>query len=591
VVSGGCWFAVLPDCAVAARLGPYVCRVVGHASGRPWLVGCWSDEQLTMVAAGQVRVALAGCWSLSGADLTARVRAVRSVADVESVAHGVAGSFHVLGSVAGRVYGRGSASGSRRLYRARVAGVTVVADRARTLAWLVGAELDITQLAARLVVPVLPWPVDELAMWRGVHTVVPGQAVYLEPDGAHRSRVWWQPPAVELSVAEGAVALGEALREAVAVRVRPGQVWGVDLSGGMDSTSVCFLAAQAGARLVAVTLHWAAAGNEDHRYADWAAQQLPGITHLRFPAGALPGHFRGMDQPQEPGDEPTVLLRDRAQQEHLAAAMRAHGATARLGGHGGDHLVIPPVGYLRALVRRHPLMGLRQAAGYRARFRWSLPATVGMLLDQRGYRGWVRTQARAIQATHYDSTMPPGWGMPVGLPPWASDHSAELVSGLLHSAAEQIEPTAAQRGQHAWIHQIRQAGRIAGYLERATSRAGLLKHSPFCDDTVLNACLAIRPHEASTPWSYKPLLSAAMHDVVPQQILQRSTKDHSGVEWYAGLAAHQPTLAAWADDSHLVAAGVADADQLRRALLSPGLLTSSAAELEYTLGAEAWLRT
>ncbi|OIK04509.1 hypothetical protein BIV23_17295 [Streptomyces monashensis] len=39
-----------------------------------------------------------------------------------------------------------------------------------------------------------------------------------------------------------------------------------------------------------------------------------------------------------------------------------------------------------------------------------------------------------------------------------------------------------------------------------------------------------------------------------------------------------------------MAAGLADEDALRRALLSPQLLTGGIAEFETTLGVEAWLR-
>ncbi|MFI9723910.1 asparagine synthase-related protein [Streptomyces sp. NPDC052396] len=99
-----------------------------------------------------------------------------------------------------------------------------------------------------------------------------------------------------------------------------------------------------------------------------------------------------------------------------------------------------------------------------------------------------------------------------------------------------------------------------------------------------------RPHEAASPWSYKPLLAAAMDGLVPEPILRRTTKDHCMPEWQEGLRLQRHTLAAWADDSRLVAAGVADEAELRRALLSPALLAGSVSELEMTLAAEAWLR-
>ncbi|MGW4800031.1 asparagine synthase-related protein, partial [Nonomuraea sp. NPDC004297] len=131
----------------------------------------------------------------------------------------------------------------------------------------------------------------------------------------------------------------------------------------------------------------------------------------------------------------------------------------------------------------------------------------------------------------------------------------------------------------------RQAARIAAHLRQLHSL-----DAPFCDDEVLDACLSVRAHDAGDASSYKPLLAEAMRGLVPEEILRRTTKDGCGLDWHAGLKAHQRELAAWADDSRLVAAGLADPDELRRALLSPGLAPGGCAVLEATLGVEAWLR-
>lgn len=148
-------------------------------------------------------------------------------------------------------------------------------------------------------------------MWRGVHAVTPTQALHLKRDGSYRAVAWWQAPPAEL--AEGASTLRGALRDAVALRVRPGEVLGADLSGGMDSTSVCFLAAEAGARLVTATLHGTGIGNEDHAYARYAAEHLPVIQRLVFASGELPGHFSGLQVRHDPADESSAVERDRAQ--------------------------------------------------------------------------------------------------------------------------------------------------------------------------------------------------------------------------------------------------------------------------------------
>lgn len=589
-----CWFVIVPDRVMSSewvvRLRSHARQVVSYPSGRPWLVGCWPEGQVVLAMAGETLLAMAGPCSLSTVELAARVRDVRGLAGVETAVRGARGSFHVVASVGGRGYVRGSASGARRVYHTAIEGVTVCADRARTLAWLIGAEVDTAQVAARLASPVLPYPVAGGAMWRGVHAVAPTQALHLERDGSYRVATWWQPPPAELPLAQGAVALRGALRDAVALRVRPGEVLGADLSGGMDSTSVCFLAAEAGARLVTATLHWSDPGNEDHTYAQHAAEHLPGIERVVFASAELPACFTGLAVRRDPADEPSAVLRDRAVQQQVAEAMRARGVPRRLSGHGGDHVVSPPTQYLHGLLRRRPFSALQHTAGWRAQYRWGLGATAGMLLDGRSYAGWLAASSRRVRESTPAGYLPQGWGQRPQLPPWASEQAVELLAGLLRSAAERAAPLAADRGRHAWVDQVQEAGRFAGLLAHATAAQGLPMDSPFCDDAVVTAALAVRPDQACSPWSYKPLLAAAMDGLVPGRVLRRSTKDHCGQEWYAGLRAHRRDLADWARDSHLVTAGLAEESELRRALLSPGMLSDGGCQLENTLGAEEWLR-
>ncbi|MBG0852146.1 hypothetical protein I2W78_09915 [Streptomyces spinoverrucosus] len=592
-----CWFVVLPDRepgpGLLGRLRQRAAHVVTHASGRPWLVGTWPSPGEVLVArVGEVRLAVAGTCSLTAGDLAVRVRRVREPADVEGALEGAHGSFHVLASVGGRTYARGSLSQERRVYWVEVEGGTVCADRARTLAWLTGAELDAARLATRLAGFTVPYPLAGEALWRGIRGVTPGQALLLEPGGQCRTTSWWQAPPAELPLTEAASGLRRALREAVALRVRPGEVLGADLSGGMDSTSLCFLAAEAGARLVTATVHQSTPGAEDHVYARHAAEHLPIAERLEFPYSELPAHFTGLGERRDPGDEPSGLLRDRAQQRQLAGALRACGAELRLTGHGGDAVVQAPDAYVHRLLHRSVLTGTRHLAGLRARGRWPLGATVRMVLDQRSYGAWLAGTAGRLRdrpALGAACVQEP-WGLRPLLPPWASDAAADLFGELLRAAARDAVPLFADRARHAWLHQAQEAGRIATHLADESAAAGLPAHSPYCDDAVISACLAALPHEAADPWSFKPLLKAAMEGLVPARVLGRTTKDHTGVAWQDGLRQHRRELLAWAEDSHLVAAGVADEELLRRALTSPGLLRGGAGELEATLGAEAWLR-
>ncbi|MEV0277381.1 asparagine synthase-related protein [Streptomyces sp. NPDC050610] len=592
--ASGYWFVVLPDAefppGLLARLRDRAADEVAHPSGRPWLLGAWAAGQLALARVGDRLLALFGEASASAAVLRVRLKRARTLTGLESALVGVHGSFHVAATMAGHGYVRGSASGARRLYQADVGGVTVCADRARTLAWLVDARPDAARIAAHLAFPQLPHPLAGASMWSGVEAVAPGDALCTEPGGRGRTAGWWQPPPDVLPLAEGARELRDALREAVALRVRPGQVVGADLSGGMDSTSLCFLAAESGASLVTATLHWSAPGNEDREYARYAAERLPGAEPLEFVPADLPACFAGLDEPRHPLEEPSCLLRDRAVQQRLAGELRSWGAVLRLSGHGGDHVVMPPVSYLHSLLRRSPRAALRQTAGFKARGRWPLAATARLLLGHRSYPAWLTTAQRRLREGAPPGGAPEVWGPYPRLPVWASAQAAEQLAALLGRAAERELPLASEPGRHAWIHQMREAGRVAALLHEAGTEAGLPAHSPFCDDAVLDACLSVRPEDAGSPWTYKPLLAAAMDGLVPGRLLNRTSKDHCNAEWHQGLKTHRRHLAVWADTSLLVAAGAAEPRALRQALLSPGLNTGGAAELESTLGAEAWLR-
>jgi asparagine synthase (glutamine-hydrolysing) len=121
--------------------------------------------------------------------------------------------------------------------------------------------------------------------------------------------------------------------------------------------------------------------------------------------------------------------------------------------------------------------------------------------------------------------------------------------------------------------------------------AGLRLELPYFDDRVVEVCLAVRLHERTTPWSYKPLLAKALDGLVPAVIGQRRTKGAYGADVHAGLRRHRGDLAAMCDDPVLARLGLVDAGVLRSACLGMHPPTLSLPALEASLGCEAWLRT
>lgn len=598
-MTGGVWFAVLPDGeagpAAARALLPQVSRVIPHASGRPWLLGDWPDGQVTVAAAGEARLAVIGRCPVTAGALAARSRRVREVADVEGAVRGLAGSFHVVASAAGRVYVRGSASAVRRVFHARVDGVTIAADSPYRLASPTGAGLDESVLALSLLSVPAFHPLDALCVWRGVQALRPDQCLLIEGDGRSRTDRWWQPPDPELSRTEGVAAVRRALVDSVGSCTADGGTISADLSGGMDSTSLCFLAARGPARLVTLHLPGTDPDNDDTAWALRAAAALPGTEHLRPERAQLPTWLSGLGSLDVSTDEPGSWVRDIGRYATLIPSLADRGSRLHLVGIGGDELFCALPSHLHDYFRSHPLAAAGRIRRQRAAESAPLRPVVRELADRSTYARWLAAAAERLaqaplpaRGREFPSL---AWGPELRMPPWASPEAVDLVRRHLREAADGAEPLAPQRGQHAALTYVQTGGRGIRHMNQVTTGLGLEYAAPYLDDNVIEAALSVRVHERNAPHRYKPVLTTAVRGIVPDPLLERSTKGDFTADFHAGLRANRTALLQLFDDSLLARAGLIDADAVRARLL--GLQTGPDAQrlMEPTLACEAWLRS
>jgi asparagine synthase (glutamine-hydrolysing) len=590
----GCvhWFVVLPDCArsqvVFEKLSAAVPLIALHASGRPWLLGDLPEGQATVVTVDDVRLAVLGHCPSTVEWLRQKTAQLRTLEDLDGVAAGLRGSCHLALSVDGQTRVQGTVSGLRRVFHTNWGGMAVAADRADVLAALAGLEPDERWLAANLLTPTMPHPLTDLSAWHGIVAVPADSALFLCSRGQCRVRRWWQPPAPTVSLAEGASVLREALSVAVADRVRltnAEQSLGADLSGGMDSTTLCFLANRSGARTLALTLHYRDPANDDGHWADLAARDLSQVSRLVLSSKQVPAQFSGTEQPRAPTDAPSPLLRGGAELDLCASLLSSRGIGVHLAGHGGDEVVQAPPVYLGELFRRHPLIAARHLRGHRARYRWPIASVLRGLADRRSYGQWLAGEGRLLSAPE-GASAPFGWEQPLRLAPWATPHAAQIASSLLREAAASTGPLAPTRGQHQALHRIRIAAQVYRLMVQ-----DLPPHPsitlPFLDDHVVQACLAVRLEERGTPWAFKPLLTAAMRGIVPDSVLTRTTKATTDADFYWGLQQHRRQLLTLVDNSQLARRGLIHSETLRTALLAPQPRFTAA--LEDTLACESWL--
>ncbi|MEU5052064.1 asparagine synthase-related protein [Streptomyces sp. NPDC021096] len=591
------WFVVLPDSAQAASaagiLGAQAgLEVESHRSGRPWLVGQWSQDELTVTAAGSGRVALIGDHPPLAPHRAESLRRIRSADELERIAAGIPGCFHLVSSLGGRVRVRGTASGMRRIYYARAGGVTVGCDRADVLAQAVGGTLDEDALLLRLLEPAVPHPFGGRPLWREVSAVPEGHCLELDPEGGRRVARWWYPPEPCVSLEEGAPKFAEALAEAVAVRTAAGTVVSADLSGGLDSTPVCFLAARGPAKLVMFTQAGIDAGHEDALWARRAAAHLPDAEHLEMEPGRMPAFYTGLLTAGQGFDEPALGGRIRGTHTALARMMAAKGSRLHLTGEGGDQVVQALDSYVHDTLRTHPRAGLRHLRALSAECRWSPGAAIRAAADRRSYRRWLTDAAAGMGPMRLSDRTPAfmGWDMPPTLPPWITAEARERLRHLIRHESGAVIPLAPTRGRHMALAQIISSTRMCRQIARFTAHAGLPFHYPFLDDKVIEACLAVRLHERTTPFVFKPLTVTAMRGTVPDELLARRSKSEFSREIHSGLASRRPELGELLADSHMARLGLVDSGVLRRAALVLYPPQLSVSYLEMTLAVETWLR-
>ncbi|MFG3005834.1 lasso peptide isopeptide bond-forming cyclase [Streptomyces calvus] len=589
------WFVVLPDDASAAPVGEALrarsVQEISHSSGRPWLLGHWDGAEPTVGAAGTTRIAVLGDHALTARRLTAEAARTRTVNDIDHWATRLPGSFHLVASAGGQVRVQGSVTGLRPVFHARAHGTHMAGDRADVLADLLGAGIDERRLALRLLNSSALHPVTALPVWRGVDAVPGGHCLVIDAQGHGRTLTRWTPPEPVLPMAEGAAALRDALRDAVAARVHGRDLVSCDL-GGLDSTSVCCLAADGPARVVAYT---ADARDPMGTDADWARRTVAAlgtVEHHVIAGDDVPLVYDGLADADDLFDEPCPAVVHRTGWLVVPRAAAERGSHLHLTGFGGDELLAGSPAHLHTLLRRHPGIAWQRVRGFAAQRPWSYRETVRQLRDNSTYDTWLaRVADRLTDAPPAENTPTLDWGMPPRMPPWATPDAVTAAREVILDAAATAQPLAATRGQHVELEAMRCTSSMVRQLAQMAGRFGLGIAAPYYDDRVIEAGMAVRAQDRVTPWAYKPLIAEAMHGVVPEASLARHTKDEGSYDVETGLRDHRAGLLALCEDSRLARLGLIDAHTLREVCERPLPPSLQFDALYQTVACEVWLRT
>lgn len=520
-----------------------------------WVVGDWPPAQVTVVTSAGGYLAVFGSCAASPGQLAPLLGRLPGDAITRWP-----GAYVIVRATGDGVTVLTDAGTALPIYTAATAHGVVWASSSRALASLTGTGVDVAWLAAALSHPASPNAPSRSA-FTGVSAVPAGHRLTLCPRQPPRSVLAWQPS--RASDRAAAQRLRQALHAGIAVRVATAETPTSDLSGGMDSTAVCLVAASHASRpLTAVTVHPAGiTTGGDLDYARAAAAHRPGVRHVLLPLGSAHLPYADLDQ-VPPTDEPAPSTVTYARFAAELAMLAELGSDAHLTGDGGDSLLIPPPSYLTDLARTGRLLRLARHVQGRARLHQVSP--------------WPLL-AQAVTARQ-PNPGPPAW----------------ISSDARHLAATVAEPLPrsprAGRGNTATLAEIQAIGRSARADAQIAETFGFRLHNPFTDGAVIDAALSVPAWRRGDPWHYKPLIAAALSGELPPAVVNRATKGAFDNDHYTGIRSH---LAAVRDltDGHLAQLGLINPAALRAVIDHAAAgLPAAFGEFEPAIAAEVWLR-
>jgi asparagine synthase (glutamine-hydrolysing) len=407
------------------------------------------------------------------------------------------------------------------------------------------------------------------------------------------------------ALSDGAGLLREALASAVRARCA-GHVVSSDFSGGLDSTSIAFLAAAAAQRPVAsVCYHQPDAPAADLAEATRFAQLEPRISLLVATGSRQTLPFAALTDPSwdaesaRSGEPAPQALTSRAASLRLAVAS-SNGARLHLTGEGGDAVLLASPAYLARLAREHDARTfLRHCGGY-ARMRYASPAAIAGKALRLAGTSRLRALSLLAQELQRPTGRQPDWASQIAWWPPTGEPATWLTSRMRRELADMASDPETARGiaddagpaDLAALADLRRSGDAHRYLRQLGEPLGLAVHAPFLDTQVIKAALSVPAQTRADPRSYKPLLRAAMTGLVPAEVLSRRTKGDYSAEDYRGAREAAAALRGLLRDSRLADMGVVEPGAMDAVLdrMTAGV-SVPLGPVNMLLATETWLRT
>jgi len=398
----------------------------------------------------------------------------------------------------------------------------------------VNVAIDPGSLARYLVYEYVPAPAT---MWRDVAKLEPGTKLVFRAGSAPRVERYWALP-LPASAETGRILSGERaahdlldeLRRSVRERLVADVPLGIFLSGGLDSSTVAALAAEArGGDIDTFSMGFEDPSFDESAHARAVAQHIGSRHHEeRVSASALleliPRVGTLLDEPI--GDASIVPT-------HLLARFARRHVTVALGGDGGDELF---AGYstfqaerLAALIWDHaPRAVGRAAAALGGALAFALPTSTAYMSHGFKLRQFLRAAGAADGADASPERRHQAWLASFepddALAALAADVRAAAPTNLYDVVDARMAecPAHDPRDRLMWFYARGYLGDgVLTKVDRATMAVGLEARAPLLDTRVIALACRLHPSLRLRGLTPKYLLKRAMRGLLPDATIDR----------------------------------------------------------------------
>lgn len=590
-------WAVLPNHPMDPRVIEYLMGAAGPAqlsyeSGRPWIL---SDTHPSLVLKNRhVHIVATGHPAETEDKVRRRLDGIARLEETRDLAESAVEFDTTLFVREGdrtRVYA--PLFGSRSAFWTRVLGATVVADEQRILAVLSGLRLHLGVLSSRITNAEVSHPFMSRSIWEGVETLGVGECITVGADGAVRRERWWTPPPADRPLAELGGELAAALSESLRLRVSHRTHVGADLSGGLDSTTLCFALAEQDVDLHTFFITVGSDQNNDQAWSRRASAEICSqhreISYREVLKGILADAPASWDMfPEGPTPMASVI----ASAHVLRKVYADTEVSIHLNGHAGDALFgqvsTLPWSYFHSKGRGR-WSWLRQ---YFLLNRTPAREVARMLIEHRSFDDELRDMANAkFPRTRLNDGDHARW---IQAPSFNRAHTNGAVERVVELARAElqsrVEPLSLDKTQHQVLSYLGVHGAV---MRRTNIASGtVLFDSPYLDRRVVEAAISLNHRERTRQDPVKPLLANSRPKAMSLEYFLRVDKgDYSAETFEHYDAIFSNIRGIFFEGSRLAELGLIDAGEVIRmseTFSADGSSVSDIIDLEF---AERWLRS